>query len=299
MPENVVVCSLCRPRYAWVGSSYRFTKNELMSHSKRISSSLSTCLVRAVAEACASSSDPRERLARAASVACSLVGARLGSVCSGEHPAGDSPLRLYWFFETGYWTETDRRVLADYFKSDDHERDLMVQSIADLHRQQRWDAEFHLAISRQQLVDNRRWYGSEHVNDFRRGSDMDDCIYATISSPSKPGRFWGLTFHRPWNGGQFKERDRVLVEIFSRGVAPLLYACDIAGKPVRALDSLPPRLNEVSKLLQDGLSHKQIAFRTGLSVLTVRTHVRNLYAKLGVRSRGEFSAFVAKERERG
>lgn len=269
-----------------------------MSHSKRISSSLSTCLVRAVAEACASSNDPRERLSRAASVVCSLVGARLGSVCSGEHPSGDNPLRLHWFFETGCWTETDRRVLADYFKSDDHERDLVVESIAELHRHKKWDAESHLALSRQQLVDNCRWYGSEHVNDFRRGSDMDDCIYATISSPNNLGRFWGLTFHRPWNGGRFKERDRVLVEIFTRGIAPLLYACDVAGRPVSVLETLPPRLKEVSQLLQKGLSHKEIASQTGLSVLTVRTHVRNLYARLGVSSRGQFAALVARERER-
>jgi DNA-binding NarL/FixJ family response regulator len=44
---------------------------------------------------------------------------------------------------------------------------------------------------------------------------------------------------------------------------------------------------QVARLLDDGLSNKEIAARLGIGVATVKNHVHNLLEKLSVRRRGE------------
>ena len=50
---------------------------------------------------------------------------------------------------------------------------------------------------------------------------------------------------------------------------------------------LTPREQEVLQRLAEGFLYKEIATALGLSVETVRTHVRNIYEKLHVRTRME------------
>jgi DNA-binding NarL/FixJ family response regulator len=52
-------------------------------------------------------------------------------------------------------------------------------------------------------------------------------------------------------------------------------------------DSLTPREADVLELLQIGRSNAEIALALGISVETVRTHVRRIYRKLGVTTRRE------------
>lgn len=54
-----------------------------------------------------------------------------------------------------------------------------------------------------------------------------------------------------------------------------------------AIDALTEREREILALLTSGLSNKEIAQKLYLSVRTVEVHLRNLYSKLGVRSRLE------------
>jgi DNA-binding NarL/FixJ family response regulator len=58
----------------------------------------------------------------------------------------------------------------------------------------------------------------------------------------------------------------------------------------RAIESLTPREREVLRLLAEGLSDKEIAERMYVGSGTVRTHVVNIFGKLGVHSR--LQAFV-------
>lgn len=52
-------------------------------------------------------------------------------------------------------------------------------------------------------------------------------------------------------------------------------------------ESLTPREIEIVSLLQDGLSYKQVAEQTYISVDTVKYHIRNIYGKLQINSRAE------------
>jgi DNA-binding NarL/FixJ family response regulator len=57
-------------------------------------------------------------------------------------------------------------------------------------------------------------------------------------------------------------------------------------------DALTAREVEVLRLLAAGLSNKQIAARLALSPLTVQSHVRTIYGKLGVTSRSAATRYA-------
>ena len=69
---------------------------------------------------------------------------------------------------------------------------------------------------------------------------------------------------------------------------------NMRGGPRLSLDGLPPRMAELARQLCAGASEKQIAAALGLSYQSVRTYVKRLYRRLGVRSRAElFAGLVA------
>ena len=59
---------------------------------------------------------------------------------------------------------------------------------------------------------------------------------------------------------------------------------------------LTEREKEILKALVDGLSYKMIADRVGLSFHTIHTHIKNIYDKLHVNSKGEAVAKAIKQR---
>jgi len=56
---------------------------------------------------------------------------------------------------------------------------------------------------------------------------------------------------------------------------------------------LTPREADVLELLQQGRSNAQIAMALNVGVETVRTHARNIYRKLGVKTRRELATLAA------
>lgn len=56
---------------------------------------------------------------------------------------------------------------------------------------------------------------------------------------------------------------------------------------------LTPREADVLELLQQGRSNAQIAMALSVGVETVRTHARNIYRKLGVKTRRELATLAA------
>ena len=80
---------------------------------------------------------------------------------------------------------------------------------------------------------------------------------------------------------------------FSRSVARRVLH-HFKPTPTTAPTLLSEREHGVLTGIVDGLSDKQIAARLELAVTTVRTHVRNIYRKLQVNSRGELISKAAK-----
>ncbi len=56
--------------------------------------------------------------------------------------------------------------------------------------------------------------------------------------------------------------------------------------------SLTPRERQVMSLIAEGLSNKDIAVRLRVAVHTVKSHVHNVLAKLGLRSRLEVAVLA-------
>jgi len=64
-------------------------------------------------------------------------------------------------------------------------------------------------------------------------------------------------------------------------------------RPAEPIDRLSEREAEVARLSAAGRSNKEIGQTLGLSPFTVRNHLNNIYAKLGLSKRTELSALAA------
>ena len=64
-------------------------------------------------------------------------------------------------------------------------------------------------------------------------------------------------------------------------------------------DRLTPREQEIVATVEQGLSYKLIAERYGVSIATVKNHIRAVYRKLAINSKGELLALALKRRGPG
>ncbi|MCG3158206.1 MAG: Transcriptional regulatory protein LiaR [bacterium] len=75
--------------------------------------------------------------------------------------------------------------------------------------------------------------------------------------------------------------------ISSQIARKVVQAFQQSGRPLREAEALTPRESEILSYLAKGYHDKDIANTLFVSLETVRTHVRNIYKKLHVRSRTE------------
>jgi DNA-binding NarL/FixJ family response regulator len=61
-----------------------------------------------------------------------------------------------------------------------------------------------------------------------------------------------------------------------------------------APDTLSPREREIAQLIAQGSSNPDIAETLMMSIKTVETHVRHLFAKLDVRTRAEVAVWAVR-----
>ena len=97
-------------------------------------------------------------------------------------------------------------------------------------------------------------------------------------------------FAEAWNAGQAMSLEQVLGD-------PELQLISTASSslekiPVTYADGLTPREKDVLHLLAQGLSSVQIAGELVISVVTVNSHVRTIYSKLGVSSRSAATRYA-------
>jgi DNA-binding NarL/FixJ family response regulator len=83
------------------------------------------------------------------------------------------------------------------------------------------------------------------------------------------------------------------IHLASRGMHVLPRVQDAAGMPPAPRpELLTAREADVLEHLREGRSNAEIAIALHVSIETVRTHRRNIYRKLGVRTRRELAALV-------
>lgn len=92
-------------------------------------------------------------------------------------------------------------------------------------------------------------------------------------------------------GKEVQARDiRNAIHLASRGLHVLPRTSGDSSEPLGGPELLTPREADVLELLRQGRSNAEIANALTVSVETVRTHRRNIYRKLGVRTRRELAA---------
>jgi DNA-binding CsgD family transcriptional regulator len=146
---------------------------------------------------------------------------------------------------------------------------------------QAWAEKTLMTSLRRQLVPDSEWYRSEHVDRFRRGAGVDDCIYSIAPNMGIPA----LGFHRAWGDKPYTERDRALIYA-------LHAECLTLFGFEQPLD-LSPRQHEVVRLLVQGLSEKEVADKMGITPSTAHGYIKILHKRLKVHSRAELLALVA------
>jgi DNA-binding CsgD family transcriptional regulator len=150
--------------------------------------------------------------------------------------------------------------------------------------------------SRRQLVADGAWYGSMHVNEFRRGSGVDDFIYSCQAPPGMPAAHF-IGMHRAWGDKPFSPVEQRLVQLFHHELGRFWRATPEDEQ--LPLASMSPRQRQTLAFLVSGDSEKQVAVKLGVSQNTVHRYVVGVYRHFAVSSRGELLARWARYVSRG
>jgi DNA-binding CsgD family transcriptional regulator len=130
----------------------------------------------------------------------------------------------------------------------------------------------------------RQWHSTGMYIDCIRPQGLEHHLGVTLPDlpeTAGPRRYVRLFLHRG-PGPDFSERDRALLVLLRPHLQQAYLDAERRRHPV---PRLTPRQNELLRLLAAGHTNSQIARRLGISEGTVRTHLENIYEKLGVSSR--------------
>jgi DNA-binding CsgD family transcriptional regulator len=133
----------------------------------------------------------------------------------------------------------------------------------------------------------RQWHSTAMYSDFYRpggiAHELQLCLPDPVAGPgARPGWQTVRLYLSRGPGPDFSERDRALLVL----LRPHLHQAYLdAERRRRPVPRLTARQNELLRLLAAGRTNTQIARQLGISEGTVRTHLENMYQKLGVSSR--------------
>jgi DNA-binding CsgD family transcriptional regulator len=163
------------------------------------------------------------------------------------------------------------------------------------------DPTFALGVQRQGAVESLPFHGMMAEADVQRdyphfaqvraeAGYVDHLItwfQKAADGVSADGDVFGVSLHRYGHGERlFAGREVALVRLLYEELH-WLHATGRLTPAVPSLAKLPPRLRQVLDGLLGGQPPKRIARDLGLSVLTVRDHIKRLYAIAGVSGRDE------------
>ena len=131
----------------------------------------------------------------------------------------------------------------------------------------------------------RQWHSTGMYTDHERLLGFEHTLMLCL--PEVPGRTAGPERHvrlylSRGPGPDFSERDRAVLTLLRPHLHQAYLDAERRRHPV---PRLTPRQNDLLRLLAAGHTNTQIARRLGISEGTVRTHLENIYARLGVSSR--------------
>jgi DNA-binding CsgD family transcriptional regulator len=144
-----------------------------------------------------------------------------------------------------------------------------------------------ITFTRREAVSDADWFHSDHFRQLRQPLNLGPSLYIKIHAQLIE-RTTIVMLARESGGDAFTERDAYLVDLCLSEMAwPFTPEMTYVDPMV---EGLQPRLKKVLKLLVEGDSEKQVAYKLKLSPHTVHEYVKNLYSELGVNSRGELLA---------
>ncbi|HUK65552.1 MAG TPA: helix-turn-helix transcriptional regulator [Anaeromyxobacteraceae bacterium] len=84
-------------------------------------------------------------------------------------------------------------------------------------------------------------------------------------------------------------KGRTQLHLWREGIPTAVPAAGEATVPPSAADGLTQREREVALLVADGLRSREVAERLGIASQTVKSHLKTIFDKLGVRNRVELA----------
>jgi DNA-binding CsgD family transcriptional regulator len=172
--------------------------------------------------------------------------------------------------------EDDQVTASTYWK---HYWDCEISSYPDR------SGDLRSVINRSDFYSARQWHSTGMYTEYYRPYRAEHLLGLVLPAEPRPipgpGQTVRLVFFRG-PGPEFSERDRALLTL----LRPHLYQAYLDAERRRhPVPRLTPRQNDLLRLLAAGYTNTQIARRLGITEGTVRTHLENIYEKLGVSSR--------------
>jgi DNA-binding CsgD family transcriptional regulator len=154
-----------------------------------------------------------------------------------------------------------------------------------------------LLAHRAELCPDEVWRDHPIVREWFEPADVGDCL-ASLSRLSKEHDLWLLVLiNRPWRGPIFERAHLSLVDQMMRtltqnvGVRLVREAAALGSASEAArIARLSSTQQRLLPMLINGLSEKHIARTLNRSPHTIHSHVRAIYALLGVNSRSELTS---------
>lgn len=210
---------------------------------------------------------------------CALTHARVGLTTDVQQALPGNLMQFVEPVAVGF-SPQEVRSFGEFIASDDRLVDPGGLAVVNHHARRRF-----VTALRHEMVDSEQWYSSPVVSEGRRSANIDHYLLSSMAV-GKPGWLTGFVLYRSWDDAPFDERDRRIARIFHTFLLRRLHL----GKRTDDRSNLPVYLRQMLRSLLLGHNTQEAAEALGLSVHTIKTYTKEIYARLDIRSRGELAA---------